>query len=298
MDAVKAIQGVHWDDLAVVLAGIRHGSLNQAAAALDVGQSTASRRLVRLEEQLGTQLFDRTPEGLLPTQFALELAPLAELIEGHMADIELLAAGRDGAPQGRVRLALPDGLASQWLIPRLDDFFAQCPDVEIDIVIGHAVVDIVRREADMALRFVRPTAPALLVQKLGAIDVAAYAHPCMQHDDARSLRWIMFDDPHARYVETQWVLQHVAPRQVMRVSLWNALFAAICQGLGPGLVSPLVAEPAGLVRVATELPPPPSRDLYLVVHQSLRDVPRVRVFRDWLAEQARTSFALFAGQHC
>ena len=93
--------GVAWEDLEVVLAALRHRSLNRSARALRIGQSTASRRLQRLEERLGARIFDRTPEGLLPTDFASQLEPLARLIEGHMGDIDRLARGRELEPRGR-----------------------------------------------------------------------------------------------------------------------------------------------------------------------------------------------------
>ncbi len=283
--------GVAWEDLEVVLAALRHRSLNRSARALRIGQSTASRRLQRLEERLGARIFDRTPEGLLPTDFASQLEPLARLIEGHMGDIDRLARGRELEPRGRVRLALPDGLASEWLLPRLDDFYERYPEVTVDLVIGHAVVDLVRREADLAVRFIRPAAGDLIARTLGRMDIAPYVHPDLAHLAPRAMRWIVFDDPDAVYLETQWVRRVVGPARTMRVSLWNALFAAARHGLGAALLSPVVAEPAGLVRVSGQLAPVEGRDLHLVYHRALREVPRVAALRDWLVVAAGSLLA-------
>ncbi|MCO4770277.1 MAG: LysR family transcriptional regulator [Deltaproteobacteria bacterium] len=279
---VQTLQGVAWEDLSVVLAAFEHRSLNRAAAALRIGQSTASRRLARLEDRLGAHLFDRTPEGLAPTAFAMDLEPIARLIQGHMADITRLAHGQEMQPRGRVRLALPDGIASSWLLPHLATFYADCPEVDVDLVIGHAVVDLVRREADMAVRFIRPTQPDLVVRKLGHLAIAPYAHASIAESPLEEMRWIVFDDPEENLLETQWVTAEVGPQRTMRVSLWNALFAAVQQGLGAGLLSPLVAEPAGLVRVGADREPVQGRDVYLVYHRALRDVPRIAAFREWL----------------
>ena len=106
------LDGVAWEDLAVLIATAEHGSLSRASRALRISQSTASRRLVRIEEALGTPLFDRTASGLLLTDFGERLLPYARLIAGHMADIARLASGAEVRPQGRVRLALPDGIAA------------------------------------------------------------------------------------------------------------------------------------------------------------------------------------------
>lgn len=282
---MSSIPGLPWEDLALVLAALRTGSLNRAAVALGVSQSTASRRLVRAEERLRNRLFDRTPEGLVPTAFATEIAAHAELIESHMADIEHLVAGREGEPTGRVRIALPDGLASNWLIPSIAPFLDVHPGIELDLVIGHAVVDLVRREADLALRFVRPTSPDLVVARIGEIPMGPFVHPSLADRDPRTLRWMVFDDPDRKYLETQWVDTHIDPRHTFRVSLWNALFAGITEGVGAGLVSPLVAVPAGLVELPG-LPPVASRPLFLVYHRALRDVPRIAALRRWLTRHS------------
>jgi DNA-binding transcriptional LysR family regulator len=281
------VQGVPWEDLAVVLATLRTGSINRAAGVLQVSQSTASRRLARVEERLGQRLFDRTPEGMLATPMAEALGAHAQLIEGHMADVERLMTAGERVPEGRIRMALPDGLASTWLLPMLGDFHERHPRIDLDLVIGHAVVDLVRREADLALRFVRPTQPDLVVARLGDVPLAPYVHPRLLGRAPGSLRWMVFDDPDGRYLETHWVQDHVAPARTSRVSLWNALFAGLVHGLGAGVVSPLVAEDAGLVRLP-DLPAVPSRPLYLVYHQALRDVPRIAAFRAWLVAAAAT----------
>jgi DNA-binding transcriptional LysR family regulator len=282
------LPGVAWDDLAVLLAATEHRSLNRAARALGIGQSTASRRLARLEGELGARLFDRTPDGLRPTALAGELLPHARLIEGHMADITRLAEGREAAPEGRVRLAVPDGFASAWLIPRLPGFFARWPAVELDLSMDHAVADLVRREADLALRFVRPRAPDLVFQRVGHLAMGAFARPELAACPPGELRWIHLHDPELRFTETRWLRTQVRPERTMGVSQWQAMFTAACTGLGAAVLSPVVAEPAGLVSVLGDRPPPPGRDLFLVVHRALRHVPRIRVVFEWLRGQLDT----------
>ncbi len=227
------------------------------------------------------------PEGLAPTQFAREIEPHARLVESHMTDIARLADGFGAAPEGRVRLALPDGLASAWLVTKLDAFFDAYPNINLDLVIGNALVDLVRGEADIALRFIPPTAPDLISQHLGHIPIRAFVHPRLAAVAPTEMRWVTFLDPEQRFTETKWVMEAVAPDRLLRVSSWNAMFAACAEGLGAALLSPLVALPKGLVEVDSPLPPVSGRDVFLVSHRALQQVPRMKAVRDWLKEAVK-----------
>jgi DNA-binding transcriptional LysR family regulator len=168
----------------------------------------------------------------------------------------------------------------------LPDFFERCPEVEIDCVIGHAVVDLTRREADIAVRFIAPTTPDLVWRPLGAISVEPFVHPRLADLPLDELRWLMLADPDGRFEETHWIEQHARPKQTLNISLCNALFAGVKAGLGAGLLAPFVAEPAGLVRPVGSHPPGPSHTLFMVYHRAMRDVPRLAAFRQWLVEHA------------
>jgi len=295
---MERVRGVAWDDLAVLLAVLEEGSLNRAARTLGTGQSTASRRLARLEERLGSPLFDRTPEGLRPTALALELAPHAELVGGHMSDIDRLVEGRERSPSGCVRLAVVEGLAANFVVPALPRLRSTHPGIELDLLSGQPVLDLVRREADLALRFAPPTSPDLVVRKLLSIPVAPYVHPSLADTPSDALPWVMLWDPDERFVESQWLRDRAQPRHVTRVTSWHDLFAAVRVGVGAGLVSPLVAEDAGLVPVpafADEVVV--SHPLLLVYHRALRHVPRVKAVRDWILETALTSLPAPAERH-
>ena len=281
------LQDLAWEDLVLMLVAAERGSLGGAARALRVSQSTASRRLQRLEHRLSARLFDRTPEGLAPTALTLELIPHVRLMEGHMADLLRVAAGQEATPSGTVRLALPDGLASSWLMPHLPELYARHPGVLIDLTIGPAVVDLVRGEAELALRFVPSSGADLIELPLGALPLAPYAHARLACQPISSLRWLALPDPRRAFQETRWLDTHAPHAPRMTVNLWNALFAGVQAGVGAGILSPMVAEPAGLVRLRPDLPPPEPRLLRLVFHRALRRVPRVRVVVDWLSERAR-----------
>ena len=290
----SALSGVSWEDLAVLLAAAEHVSLSEAAAALRIGQSTASRRLMRLEAQLGTPVFDRTPRGMVLTAFGEALLPHAQLIAGHMDDIVRLASGQELHPRGQVRLALPDGMASTVLVPSLESLYARYPELGVDLISGAAVLDLVRREADLALRFVRPTQGDLLMQEIARVPLAPHIHPRLAGTPAQALRWLMLDDPGGGLMETRWIDDHIRPTRVMRISSWDALFAAAREGLGAAILSPMVAAPVGLLALPVDAPPVGERALFLVYHRALRDVPRVMAVRDWLLERVAEILAASA----
>jgi len=157
---------LRWDDARVV-ALLRERSLSAAGARLGVNASTASRRLTALEAALGTRLFDRTPDGVLPTAVALELAPHAEAMERAAAGLALMAQGRETRPEGEVRLSALPGMAEFLLAPALPRLFARYPRLGLVLDASVAYVDLTQREADLALRTRRPTKGDLIVRSLG-----------------------------------------------------------------------------------------------------------------------------------
>ena len=281
---MEALHNVAWEDLVLLLAALEQGSLSKAARWLHTSQSTASRRLVRLEARLGGRLFDRNPDGLAPTALALDIAPFARLIAGHMTDIARVASGFEAAPHGRVRLAVVDGMAPVLVVPGLAALRTRHPGIELDLLSGQSVVDLIRGEADLALRFIRPTASDLVVRKLHELPMAVFVHPSLAKVPLDALPWVGFHDPKERFEETRWLHAHVRPAHLTTVSAWSVLWAAVQAGVGAAIVSPYVAVPAGLVRRELMAPPVPPRELLLVYHQALRNVPRIAAVRAWLVE--------------
>jgi len=149
------LQGSDWDDIRVFLALWRARSLGQAATRLGVDISTASRRLVALEEQLGARLFERTRQGLAPTHIAELIQPAAELMESAHARVVRDASGVDTEAEGVVRVSAPAGLMQEFVAPALVRLRAQHPRLRVELAASNRPVDLARREADLALRTAR-----------------------------------------------------------------------------------------------------------------------------------------------
>ena len=168
---------LRWDDLELLLALGRAGTLSGAAQRLGVNTSTVGRRLDGLEAALAVHLFDRSPTGLSATELAEALLPVAETMERSVADALRLVEGRETAPQGLVRVTAPPGIANWFLAPALVRLRERYPalTIELDAAIGYA--DLTRREADIALRSARPRSGDLVSVRLTQADSVIVAAP-------------------------------------------------------------------------------------------------------------------------
>jgi DNA-binding transcriptional LysR family regulator len=160
-----------WDDIRIFLAIHRAGSLSLAAGPLGLTQPTCGRRLAGLEATLGTRLFERTPEGLHLTDEGAALVGHAEAMEAGARALTLESAGRGRDLSGVVRIATTELLAVAFLVDALAALHASHPELRFELVVSNEPSDLLRREADLALRFgpegTRPAPERLVAQKLG-----------------------------------------------------------------------------------------------------------------------------------
>jgi hypothetical protein len=146
---------------------------------------------------VGTHLFDRTPDGVLPTVVAEALGPHAEAMERAASGLALAAQEREIEPEGEVRLTAPPGIAQFIVAPALPQLLQSHPRLRVSLDASIAYADLTRREADLALRNMRPTSGDLLVKKLGDVTGGVYGAPryaaelgtLRRLDDARWINW-------------------------------------------------------------------------------------------------------------
>ncbi|MEM1418485.1 MAG: LysR family transcriptional regulator [Myxococcota bacterium] len=285
--------GLAWDDLRVLLAAAREGSVSAAARSLGVEQSTASRRLARLERALGVVLFDRRPDGLRATAAAETILADAEGAEAAIARLEARASGLGQEVRGVVRVAATDALANLVLVPALPELLRAHPQLSVALITATGLSDLVRREADVALRNVRPEHPDLVSRKLAHVDLvpcASTAYLAERRARAPSdLDWVTLASPAPGVVlpEGAWVAQHAGrPPRLVSTSL-QSQSAAVLAGLGAGVLSRYeVSQTPGLVELRFDVPAPEGFDIWMVTHAALRRVPRVRVVLDFLVALA------------
>lgn len=165
-----------WDLYRSFLEVVRDGSLSAAARRLGLTQPTVGRHVDALEQSLGIALFTRSQRGLLPTPAALELIPHAEAMAAAEAALRRAATGEARDEQGVVRLTCSEIMASEVLPPIVASFCAAHPRIEVELAVGNRVQDLLRRDADIAIRTRRPVQKALVAQRVGRLQLGLFAH--------------------------------------------------------------------------------------------------------------------------
>jgi DNA-binding transcriptional LysR family regulator len=274
------MQTPDWDDLRFFLALCEAGTLTGAARATGVEHTTVARRIDALETALAARLFDRFPKGWSPTAAGTALVPHARKLEDDMHVLLNVARGASEVV-GVVRVSAPPALAACLLAPRLRSPLARLPGVEIDLRAEARTTDLMRRQADIALRFARPTAPGLVTKLLTHVDYALYA----QADYAATrlpAQWefLGYDDLQQDAPQQAWLDKlRGARRYSVRSNDLLTLLQAAVAGCGVGVFPRYAAAGApGMVRL--DPPCPVRRKLWLVMHDDVRRAPHVRAVAD------------------
>ena len=179
-----------WSLWRTFLAVMEAGSLSGAARTLGITQPTVGRQIAALEAQLGGEpLFTRSPGGLNPTRAARALAPHAQAMAAAAATLTRTAAGDAQAMSGTVRLTTSDVVGGEILPPILTRFREAWPRIDIELMLSNRLEDLLRRDADIAVRMARPTQDALLARRIGAVPLIFHAHRSylQKHGEPRTI---------------------------------------------------------------------------------------------------------------
>lgn len=277
---------VRWDDLALLLAIHRSESLARAATTLRCDASTVSRRLRNCESALGSQLFARTPDGLVATDLAHRLLPHAERAEAAVIDATTEAAGTDRKLEGVVRVAIAGGFGAYVLAPNIRDFHEQHPKIRLELIVGTRLVDMSRREADIAVRFVRPTNGDLVCKRLptaSPLCVVATKEYQASLASGASIRWIGWIPEYGELPDAMRFEALVGEPPTIACNDMVTMVECLRGNAGAMLLPKVIL---GSYPDLTEIPgfdiPDSDSSIWLVCHRALRDVPRVAATWDWL----------------
>jgi DNA-binding transcriptional LysR family regulator len=279
---------VVWDDVRVFLAVARSGSLSAAAEALSLGIATVSRRIERLEAALGQPLFLRHHTGYRLTEDGSALVERAEAMEAVARSLD---AALPGPPEvsGTVRLATAENLATALILPALPRLRLAHPRLVLDITTDIATVNLHRRDADIALRMVKPDRGHVSLQRLGTLGYGLYASLAyLERRGAGSVdlerdEIIAWADSHGHLPAAQWIERGLRGRApaVIATSL-TVQVAACASGLGLAVLPHLLATPRGLVCLDGDLGI--DQAIWLVTQSDLVSSRRVQVVADFLRE--------------
>jgi DNA-binding transcriptional LysR family regulator len=283
------LHDIDWNDLRHVLALARGGSLAAAGRALDTDATTVGRRLRILEKRFGTTLFSRDGGGALLPTLAGEIAlAKAETIEAEVMALSGALDAADPMALGKVRLTAAPSFIGRLLIPSLPGLLAQHSGLQLELIGDSRNLNLTRREADMALRFARPTDMTngkVVARRIATLDYAVYV-AAGQERHAEDLPWIIYEEsmahlPHARWIAAQ--AEKSGRSSQLAVNDAEALLQAAASGLGRALLPKILAENAGgLCRVDSGDGNLPVREMWLLMHAELRPLVRIRAVSGWL----------------
>jgi DNA-binding transcriptional LysR family regulator len=281
-----------WNDLRFFLTVARTRSLTKTASELNVSQSTVSRRISALETSLHTRLFVHHQTGYFLTDAGHDVLKYAEEVESKVLSLENRASGRDLIPAGTVRLATAETLATHLIIPALPRFMARYPEITLEMATGINTVSVVRNDADLALRLVRPEQHSLKIRKMGVMDSAVYGtarylhhHPAAENHPLAGRRFITWDASYSHLPSAKWLSEasSTTPSALITTSLASQV-AAVTASLGLAVLPCYIA--AQYEELVEVIPAERvfSEELWLVSHANLVSSTRVRAVADFLAE--------------
>ncbi len=295
-------RALDWNDLRYLLAVARHGTLAGAARALGVEHTTVGRRLSALESALETKLFVRGPDGFSLTLAGRDVIPLVEEMERSATAIARRVSGEDARVAGVVRLTTSEAV-SGYLVTQFAALRERYPELTVEILSGNRAYDLLRGEAELAVRVRETTEPELVARRIATAGWSLYASPgyvarkgaladaeCLAGHDV-----IGFDQSLAFVPGALWLEEHAAGASV--VLRGNSIVAALNAAtfsVGVAVLPCFLGdqEPR-LVRLTARVTG--SRDVFLVVHPDLAKVARVRAVMDCIVAAFARDAALWSG---
>ena len=285
-------QDFDWSLVRSFLAALDRGSLLGAARALNTSQPTVGRHIAELESQLGVVLFERTGRGLLPSDAALRLADSARAMEASALRLARSASAGGSEIAGSVRISASQPVACVLLPPVLAQMRLAMPEVQVDLVANNSVSNLLRREADIAVRMVQPDQATLIARRIGKVSLGTYAHRdyLRRHGTPKLptdlLSHALIGNDQGRGILDGFAAmgypvarEHFAIRSDDLIVYQEAVRA----GLGIGFLADYVARTdPDLISILPMLKLP-ALPVWLVVHREIRTSQRIRQVYDFLA---------------
>jgi DNA-binding transcriptional LysR family regulator len=283
---------MEWDDLKHFLAVARSGSLTEAARALKTSPATVGRRIAELEARLGARLFERGSGGYVLTECGEAIRIKAQDVEEAVLSVEREALGHDLRATGRVRLATTEDLAILCISPYLREFRRDYPGITLEIVTRLDLVNLTRREADIAVRGARPQQGDFVIRRVGMLDFGLYAAKSYAEVrgleagsvDLSALDIINWTEEWSHLRGGPWLAEHASCATVALASNSTRLHHAACRaGIGAAIL-PCLAADQDPELVCLVLPERVfSIEIWSVVHRELCRMARVRAVIDFIA---------------
>lgn len=285
-----------WALLRSFLAVMQEGSLSGAARALGLTQPTIARHIEGLESALGVGLFTRSQRGLAATEAAVELKPYAESVAATVGAMVRAASGQGGGVKGSVRISASEVMGAEVLPAILTELRERHPELEIELVLSNAVDNLLRRDADVAVRMVEPAQEALVVKRVGSVTIGLHAHRryierngtprTLEGLDRHTLIGFDRETPAIRSMRRR-VQGLESVRFALRTDSDIAQLMAIKAGFGIGFCQAVLARRDPDLRPVLASAVSLKLGVWIVMHENLRSMPRCRTVFDGLAAGLR-----------
>lgn len=275
---------MEWNDVRIFLAVVRSRSFGEAARTLGVSHPTVGRRIKALEDEAEQALFRRTRDGLVLTDAGDGVLALAESMENSALAMERRLAGNHERLEGILRISSAEWFAGYVLAPVLAELTRRHPAVVPEVIASYRLLDLSRREADVAFRLVPFSEPDIVQRRLMSIPYGLYGSAdtaaALQADPA-SVGLILMNTAQSHFPDVAWLLDRFPSSRQVFTSTSRAAQAQMClRGMGIAVLPrPLGDALSGLQRI--DLPDrPPSRDIWVGYHHDLRHMDRLRAMLD------------------
>ena len=287
-----------WNDIPLILALARSGSMSATGRQLGVDASTISRRIAAAEKSLKLRLFIRDNTGYQLTDAGQVFVQHGEAVYGNVQSMLQASSQEADATAGPVNITSIDFLFDYWLLEHVPALHAQHPQLQLTLQAENQNLSFTRREADFALRLGKPGEDAALVmRKLGDLGFAVYGHARFA-DTPRACwgtqPWIAYDDALAGTGEMRWLAQmDPQPRIALKVNSLSTMVRACRAGVGMALLPCIMGQQEGLVRISGGVEV--RRDIWLLSHRDAGSIARFKTVSAWLSQLYAGSQDLLCG---
>ena len=287
------MDNLDWNQLKAFLETAETGSLSAAARKLGLTQPTLSRQVAAIEQRMGVTLFERVGKAMALTPTGLDLLEHARAMGASAEALRLAATGRSQAVGGVVSVSATDAVAAHLLPPLVRQLREKEPGIAIEVISSDALSDLLRREADIAIRHVKPEQPELIARLIREATANFYAsegwvkvHGHPRHAEEAARLPFVGSDRSGRFLA--YLRQHGLPLSEANFSCYAdhsmACWALVRQGMGIGAMMDTIArDTPGIIRVLDDVPPV-RFPIWLVTHRELRTSRPIRVVFEALAQ--------------
>jgi len=294
------MQNINWDDLRFCLAVAREGSVTAAARKLDVNHTTVSRRITALEQELNVTLFDRSTSGWLITPVGETILASAEHMADEVNSIRRVVQADRQELSGKLRVTAVDICIQRLLLPPLEAFARQYPDIEVELIASTEMLDLSVHDADIAFRSTNQPPPNVVGKHIADFAYAVYADAELYArylEDPRGVSAITWSWSAAASAAPAWLAKGFPDMPVRyRVNSLSVVLDMARQGMGFAQLPCALGDMVPELRRVPAAHEEPRLGFWVLSHIDLRTTARIRIFRDFMVEAIAPFVPLIEGE--